>query len=411
MPVIDIHQKVVNFKIVYYGPGLSGKTTNIQYIHKQIKPKFKGNLVSLATQTDRTLFFDFLPMELGEMSGYKIRLHLYTVPGQVHYNATRKLVLKGVDGIVFVADSQSTMKDANIESLLNLEKNLQSYGKNLKDIPHLIQGNKRDLDDLTPMADLKSILNRYGAPVVEAVATDGPGVLDTLREVVKIVITAAKDQLPDDAGDKVIADPELDTIPAAETAVPHDTGHDAEARVEKMEEAVEDQMHLIPDVEISAESGQLDETVVVMSEEAESISAEHEASRETSPLQADVMGVPDSRMTNGTILDLEVPIPGGGRLELKLGVVVKVLKSSTVGNSEETVQKVELTVKPLQSRISEEMPVEELTDPIEEPESGYDPTFEELEVTGPAETAELDTGTDTKKEKKGFLGLFGKKKK
>jgi hypothetical protein len=438
MPVIDFHKKVVNFKIVYYGPGLSGKTTNIQYIHEQIKPEFKGKLVSLATQTDRTLFFDFLPMDLGEMSGYKIRLHLYTVPGQVHYNATRKLVLKGVDGVVFVADSQSTMKDANIESLLNLEKNLQSYGKSLEDIPHLIQGNKRDLDDLTPMADLESILNRYGAPVVEAVATEGPGVLDTLREVVRIVIKAARDQLPDDAGDEVIADPELDAIPAAETAVPHDTDHDPEDRVEEIEEVVEDQIHLISDEEILDESEQLDEAAVVMSEEAELISAEHETSHETSPEKSDDLGMEDSRMTDGAILDLEVPIPGGGRLELKLGVVARVLKSSSVGAGGETMQKVELTVKPLEAEIPDEGPapvldlddvseeamelssdavlesvpdeltVEELTDPIDGPESGYDPSVKELEI---AEPAELDTGVDTKKQKKGIFGLFKKIKK
>ena len=438
MPVIDFHKKVVNFKIVYYGPGLSGKTTNIQYIHEQIKPELKGKLVSLATQTDRTLFFDFLPMDLGEMSGYKIRLHLYTVPGQVHYNATRKLVLKGVDGVVFVADSQSTMKDANIESLLNLEKNLHSYGKSLEDIPHLIQGNKRDLDDLTPMADLESILNRYGAPVVEAVATDGPGVLDTLREVVKIVIKAAKDQLPDDASDEVIADPELDATPVAETAVPHDSDHDAEARVKEIEEVVEDQIHLISDEEILDESEQLDEAAVVMSEEAELTSAEHEDFQENSPEESDDLGMEDSSMTDGTILDLEVPIPGGGSLELKLGVVARVLKSSSVEEGEEKVQRVELTVKPLQGMIQEEgsapvteqdsvseeatepaseavltpvpdeLPVEELTDPIDGPESGYDPSVQELVI---AEPAEVDTGTDTKKEKKGFLGLFKRAKK
>jgi len=404
MPVIDFHKKEINFKIVYYGPGLSGKTTNIEQIHKQTKPKFKGKLISLATQTDRTLFFDFLPMELGEMGGYKIRLHLYTVPGQVHYNATRKLVLKGVDGIVFVADSQSTMKDANIESLLNLERNLRSYGKNLKDLPHLIQGNKRDLDGLTPMEDLRSILNRYNAPMVEAVATEGPGVLDTLREVVKMVMKASRTQLPDDASDEVIADPESEE-------------------------------------EITSEREQLAEPVVVMSEEAESIPAERETSREISPVQPDDMGAPASRTTDGTILDLEVPIPGGGRLELKLGIVARVLKSSTAGKGEETVQKVELTIKPLQGRIPEEgpaqaadmdnvaegaidpspeavlepvpdeLPVEELTDPLGEAESGYDPSYQELEITDPAETAEMDAEKDTGKKKKGILGLFGKKKK
>jgi signal recognition particle receptor subunit beta len=193
VPVFNYAKKEVNLKIVYYGPGLSGKTTNLQAIHDGIKPEFKGKLVSLATQTDRTLFFDFMPLELGSLGGFQVRLHLYTVPGQVHYNATRKLVLKGVDGVVFVADSQRAMKDANIESFMNLEKNLQSYGKALKAIPHVIQANKRDLDDIIPMEEIDTLINRHSVMLTEAVASEGDGVLETLTEIVRIVMKNLKD--------------------------------------------------------------------------------------------------------------------------------------------------------------------------------------------------------------------------
>ena len=194
MPVFNYPKKEVNVKVVYYGPGLSGKTTNLQKIHDGIKPDFRGKLISLATQTDRTLFFDFMPMELGSLGGYKIRLHLYTVPGQVHYNATRKLVLKNVDGVVFVADSQKAMNDANIESVLNLEKNLQSYGKSLSELPHIIQANKRDLDDVISLEEIGSLLNHHGAAITEAVASEGTGVLETLTEIVRLVMKELREQ-------------------------------------------------------------------------------------------------------------------------------------------------------------------------------------------------------------------------
>jgi len=194
MPVFNYPKKEVNVKVVYYGPGLSGKTTNLQKIHDGIKPEFRGKLVSLATQTDRTLFFDFMPMELGSLGGYKVRLHLYTVPGQVHYNATRKLVLKGVDGIVFVADSQKAMNEANAESVLNLEKNLQSYGKSLTEIPYVIQANKRDLNDVVSVEEIDSMLNHHGAVVTEAAASEGKGVMETLTEIVRLVMTGLRDQ-------------------------------------------------------------------------------------------------------------------------------------------------------------------------------------------------------------------------
>jgi signal recognition particle receptor subunit beta len=194
MPVFNYPKKELNVKVVYYGPGLSGKTTNLQKIHDGIKPDYRGKLVSLATQTDRTLFFDFMPLELGSLGGYKVRLHLYTVPGQVHYNATRKLVLKGVDGVVLVADSQKAMTDANIESVLNLEKNLQSYGKSLLEIPHVIQANKRDLEEVIPIEEIDSLLNHHGAIVTEAVASEGTGVMETLTEIVRMVMRGMRDQ-------------------------------------------------------------------------------------------------------------------------------------------------------------------------------------------------------------------------
>ena len=215
VPVFNYAKKEVNLKIVYYGPGLSGKTTNLQAIHDGIKPEFKGKLVSLATQTDRTLFFDFMPLELGSLEGFRVRLHLYTVPGQVHYNATRKLVLKGVDGVVFVADSQKTMSDANMESFINLEKNLHSYGKILHEMPHLIQGNKRDLDDILSMGEIASQLNRYGAPVTEAVASEGEGVLETLTEIVRMVTKGLREQFAVHRGEG-ISRATVEEVPADE---------------------------------------------------------------------------------------------------------------------------------------------------------------------------------------------------
>ena len=219
MPVFNYAKKEVNVKVVYYGPGLSGKTTNLQQIHEGIKPEFKGKLVSLATQTDRTLFFDFMPLELGSLGGYKIRLHLYTVPGQVHYNATRKLVLKGVDGVVFVADSQCAMGDANVESFLNLEKNFQSYGKTLKDLPHVIQANKRDLEEIFPMEEIGALLNHYGAPLTEAVASEGTGVLETLTEIVRMVMKDLRDQFRSQAEERTAVS-DTATAPPPEPASP-----------------------------------------------------------------------------------------------------------------------------------------------------------------------------------------------
>jgi signal recognition particle receptor subunit beta len=196
-------------KIVYYGPGLSGKTTNIEMIHKMLRPEQKGRLISLPTETDRTLFFDFLPIDLGQIKGFKVRFHLYTVPGQVFYNATRRLVLQGVDGVVFVADSQREMANSNMESLKNLMDNLSSYGKKLEELPFVLQYNKRDLKNVATSKELDQGLNFLRVPTFEAVAPTGKGVTETLVAISRIVFAhlrktllmpgemAAHDDLPD----------------------------------------------------------------------------------------------------------------------------------------------------------------------------------------------------------------------
>lgn len=188
MTFINYASREINCKIVYYGPGLGGKTTNLQYIYDSTAPQAKGKLISLATETDRTLFFDFLPLDLGTVRGFKTRFHLYTVPGQVFYDASRKLILKGVDGVVFVADSQHERMDANIESLFNLESNLIQHGYDLMKIPYVLQLNKRDLPNTVSPQDLKSELLRKNEPVFEAVASRGQGVFDTLKAVAKQVL-------------------------------------------------------------------------------------------------------------------------------------------------------------------------------------------------------------------------------
>ncbi|MER3430843.1 MAG: gliding-motility protein MglA [Blastocatellia bacterium] len=189
MTFINYASREINCKIVYYGPGLCGKTTNLQYIYDSTAKEAKGKLISLATETDRTLFFDFMPLELGTVRGFKTRFHLYTVPGQVYYDASRKLILKGVDGVVFVADSQEERFDANIESLYNLEENLATQGYDLMKLPYVLQLNKRDLPNIVPLEDLTNELRRKDEPVFEAVAVNGTGVFDTLKAVAKQVLT------------------------------------------------------------------------------------------------------------------------------------------------------------------------------------------------------------------------------
>ena len=189
---INFAAREINCKIVYYGAGLGGKTTNLQYIFDKTGEKQKGKMISLATETDRTLFFDFLPLDLGTVRGFKTRFHLYTVPGQVFYDASRKLILRGVDGVVFVADSQGERMDANMEALENLQDNLKEHGYDFTKIPYVLQLNKRDLPNALPIDDLKRELIRRTEPIFEAVAFQGKGVFETLKEIARQVLIELK---------------------------------------------------------------------------------------------------------------------------------------------------------------------------------------------------------------------------
>jgi signal recognition particle receptor subunit beta len=221
MSMINYASREINCKIVYYGPGLGGKTTNLEYVYGKVSPNTRGKLISLATETERTLFFDFLPVDLGTIRGFRTRFHLYTVPGQVYYNASRKLILKGVDGVVFVADSQTERAEANVESMQNLYDNMSAYGYDLTHMPFVVQYNKRDLPNAAPLAELQEMLNPgwevtdparmrptadpfrpneqlitqlptgewvERAPYFEAVGVTGDGVFDTLKAVSKMVL-------------------------------------------------------------------------------------------------------------------------------------------------------------------------------------------------------------------------------
>jgi signal recognition particle receptor subunit beta len=192
MSFINYSSREINCKIVYYGPGLCGKTTNLQYVYARTSPEAKGKMISLATETERTLFFDFLPLSLGEIRGFKTRFHLYTVPGQVFYDASRKLILKGVDGVVFVADSQIERMEANLESVENLRVNLAEQGYDLNRIPYVVQYNKRDLPSVATLEELHRLINPRGVPEFQAVAPTGVGVFDTLKAVAKLVLTELK---------------------------------------------------------------------------------------------------------------------------------------------------------------------------------------------------------------------------
>src|SRR5574341_344476 len=187
MALFNYATRELSAKIVYYGPGLSGKTTNIEKIHKLLRPEQKGRLISLPTEADRTLFFDFLPVELGQIKGFKVRFHLYTVPGQVFYNATRRLVLQGVDGVVFVADSQVDMANSNVESLKNLADNLATYGKKFSELPLVLQYNKRDLKNIQTVKQMDARLNPNGVPAFVASAIRGEGVTETLVAISQMV--------------------------------------------------------------------------------------------------------------------------------------------------------------------------------------------------------------------------------
>jgi mutual gliding-motility protein MglA len=192
VPFINFPAREINCKLVYYGPGLGGKTANLQWIYDNTGNEKKGKMISLATETDRTLFFDFLPLDLGTVRGFKTRLHLYTVPGQVFYEASRKLILKGADGVVFVADSQEERLDANLETLENLREHLKEHSLEFGNIPYVLQLNKRDLPNVLPLDEMARQLQVKGEPMVEAIAVKGQGVFETLREVAKLVLADLK---------------------------------------------------------------------------------------------------------------------------------------------------------------------------------------------------------------------------
>ena len=192
MSFINYNAKEIHCKIVYYGPSLGGKTTNVQWIFEKTNPDRRSELVKLNTENERTLFFDFLPLSVGDIRGFKSRFHLYTVPGQVVYDASRKLILKGLDGVVFVADSQRDRMDENLQSIQNLETNLKQQGYDIKNIPLVIQYNKRDLKDILPVSEMRTALNRWNSPDFEAIANQGVGVMDSLTTISKMIVTILK---------------------------------------------------------------------------------------------------------------------------------------------------------------------------------------------------------------------------
>jgi signal recognition particle receptor subunit beta len=195
MSLVNYSTREITCKIVYYGPGRSGKTSNLQYVHAFVPEERKGPMVSLATETDRTLFFDFLPIDLGTISGFRTRIQLYTVPGQVYYNATRKLVLRGADGVVFVADSQRERHEENIESFRNLHENLLEEGIGIPEFPMVLQYNKRDLPGIVPIHELEDLLNFRSLPAFPAAAVEGTGVFDTLKSISQLVLQSLSRRL------------------------------------------------------------------------------------------------------------------------------------------------------------------------------------------------------------------------
>lgn len=218
MVQINFATREVSCKIVYYGPGLCGKTTNLRQVHSKTPSPRRGNLTSIATEGDRTLFFDFMPLALGTVAGMKTKLQLYTVPGQVYYNATRKIVLEGVDGIIFVADSSASRREANRESWQNLKDNLREYGLDVTDMPLVIQFNKRDVPDAMPVEEMKAELNELGVPTFPAVAVTGEGVMATLRKLASLVLQRLNEQRPRRAARRRVAAPVEEAEPAVEAA-------------------------------------------------------------------------------------------------------------------------------------------------------------------------------------------------
>jgi len=243
MVSINYAVREISCKIVYYGPGLSGKTTNLQFVHGKVPAASRGDLISLATEADRTLYFDFLPVEVGQIAGFDTKFQLYTVPGQVFYDATRRLVLRGVDGLVFVADSQTSKMDENIESLDNMYDNLKECGIEVGSLPLVFQWNKRDLPDILPVSTLEEKLNPQNLPSFEAVATTGVGVFDTLKKITKMVLEDVRARASSHAStlppaavpEPLPAVPSATEPPVVEKPVPVGAGVDAASVMERPE--------------------------------------------------------------------------------------------------------------------------------------------------------------------------------
>ncbi len=310
MALLNYKKKEINAKIVYYGPGLSGKTTNIQFIHSKLRPDHKGKLMTLATQTDRTLFFDFLPVELGEIRGLKTRFQLYTVPGQVFYNATRKLVLKNVDGVVFVADSDPAHMADNLESFKNLEQNLKFHGRDVREIPIVIQYNKRDLDNALSIEQLQAKLNPHNLPHSEASAGKGKGVLETLTQISKLVLQRLRDmqnitKVGDESQDGTL--PDIGMTPASGDDAAVSTSDSAVNTPNEpvIEEPIEE-----TEVELDAEPEILDEPV------EEPVSLESDPATSDDLLDDDTEEI-DVELEPGEDLILESPDELSDEIELE----------------------------------------------------------------------------------------------
>ncbi len=303
----------VTSKIVYYGPGLCGKTTNLQWIHRKTAPGSRGEMVSLETEADRTLFFDLLPLDVGMIGGMKVRLQLYTVPGQVFYNTTRRLVLKGVDGIVFVADSQAAAMDANQESLANLRQNLEELGLDPGEVPIAFQYNKRDLAHIVPLETLHEVLNLGGAPEFEAAAIHGVGVFETLKDISRQALDAVRARIAESTGRRV---PRKKSVPRAPAP--------ARAPARAPQPPAEDLLAALGPLEIEFAEEDIEEGVRPVR-----IQAPNDIGRELGKLR-EVSGsarAPTSVISQGDVSDLLsnlAPVEGEHEQEIERGATVDV---------------------------------------------------------------------------------------
>lgn len=354
MVLFNYATRELTAKIVYYGPGLCGKTTNLEHIHRSLPPNKRSKMLSLATKTDRTLFFDFLPIELGAIRGMKTKVQLYTVPGQVFYDATRKLVLKGADGVVFVADSQKAMMDSNLDSWKNFETNLKENGLDIQTIPLVIQYNKRDLPDVLPVKDLNKTLNSRKAPYFEAAAITGQGVQDTLKGITKLVLeTLAKRHRPKkrellEQADEVKPEPVKSALPTVEELIQEVPAPELihELPVQELE-PIDAQMTIEPVPEVSAEEYEELEEISEVSPDPK-VSSNVDLSASTQHVDVKIPEIPDvieiqsdlpkpleavvvaqSIMPNGQTDSIQIPVeirvgPPGEEVRLQIAIELKI---------------------------------------------------------------------------------------